>query len=246
MSRYSPGCNHTRNQLTPQSAAAARRRSVIGIVAVALAAAGCGQQEAVRHYRVPKPELVYAANHVRSASESAAPPVRAANADRLLGAIVPRDDRTWYFKMVGPRDAVTQEADAFRALIASLAFDDAQSAPRWQLPESWRELPGTGQRVATLRIDAAGKALEVSVIALASGPAETAVLDNVNRWRSQMGRSSVTAAQLGTETETIQLAQGSAILVDIIGSLQEGTGAMVASPHPEAPPAHPTPPNNRP
>jgi hypothetical protein len=216
------------------------------LAALTLAAAGCGPQEAVQHYRVPKPELVYAANHVRPAAEAAGRPVRSANADRLLGAIVPRDDRTWYFKMIGPRDAVASQAAAFRALIASLQFDDAQSAPRWQLPESWQELPGTGQRLATFRAHAQGQPLEVSVIALATGPAETALLDNVNRWRSQMGLSTLTVSQLAAETETVEFAQGSATLVDVVGSVQEGNSTMVASPRPEAPRASPAAANDGP
>jgi hypothetical protein len=40
---------------------------------------------------------------------------------RLLGAIVPYDGATWFFKLTGPADLVAREKPAFLALVQSLS-----------------------------------------------------------------------------------------------------------------------------
>lgn len=229
MSLNLSGRCHTRATIWPRVVVMPDWRGGAALAAVLLAICGCGHRETVQHYRVLKPELVYLANHV-AADAAADPASRTADADRLLGAIIPHGGQTWYFKMVGPRDAVTSQVEAFRALIASVEFEDAESAPHWRLPASWQERPGSGQRVATLVADSRGQTLEVSVIALTTGPVETALLDNVNRWRNQLGQPPLERTELAAATQTIPLAAGDATFVDIVGALQAGASAMVATP----------------
>ncbi len=244
MSPHVQGHYHRLARRAPRVASTAGWRRAIALAAVLWAARGCAPPETVEHYRVPKPERVSAANHRQPAVAAAQGAARAVDAERLLGAIVPHGDRTWYFKMLGPRDALAAQAQAFRALVASVEFDDAASAPRWRLPAAWRERPGSGPRLATLCVDWQGQTLEASVLALATGPVETALLDNVNRWRNQLGLSSLDATELAFQTETIALAQGQATIVDIVGASQEGSEARVATP--PAPAVHPAAENHDP
>ena len=150
---------------------------------------------------MPKPELVYAENHVDAAPATAQPGQESTEpTDRLLGAIVPRAAQTWYFKMTGPMDLVARQEPAFRELIRSLTFDGPNAEPKWTLPDSWQEDKGTGQRLATLSVETEGQKLEVSVIQLATSPSVTSILDNVNRWRRQMQLPPIAAEQLAAKT----------------------------------------------
>ncbi|MHB8969042.1 MAG: hypothetical protein ACYC3X_03075 [Pirellulaceae bacterium] len=193
------------------------------VAALVAALSGCGSEEAVRHYRVPKPELLHAENHVEKAAEPAADPLSLAQpTDRLLGAIVPHGAQTWYFKMMGPLEAVASQDTAFRSLIESLRFENELAPPQWTLPPSWQEKAKSGERVATLAVDVDGQTLEVSVIPLATGPAPDSLLNNVNRWRGQMQLPPIAADQLPNETITLDLPGGQATLVNLVGTAQSG------------------------
>jgi hypothetical protein len=43
--------------------------------------------------------------------------------ESILGAIVPRADKTWFFKMKGPADLVEKQKAAFDTFLASVQFD---------------------------------------------------------------------------------------------------------------------------
>ncbi len=180
---------------------------------------GCGEQEEVRHYRVPKPELVYSQNHVESKPAARRPADGSTEPmDRLFGAIIPRGARTWYFKMTGPKNLVAQQGPAFSQLIKSLQFDAPEASPTWTLPASWKEEVGTGQRLATLSVEVEGQKLEVSVIQLPTSPSDTSTLDNVNRWRRQMSLAPFDQEQLESKTSTVAVSDGTAVLVQLLGN----------------------------
>src|ERR1700739_3174762 len=65
--------------------------------------AGC-KEETSERYRVPKPPQ-----------------------QRLLGAILPHGDRTWFFKLLGPEDAVEKHAKEFKQFVHSVRFTDDKS-----------------------------------------------------------------------------------------------------------------------
>jgi hypothetical protein len=208
--------------------------------------AGCGAKESIDHYRVPKPELVYAANHVSTAARSDRPlAAAAAPTDRMLGAIVPHASQTWYFKMTGPTDAVARQRDAFRQLIESVRFAGDAEPPHWQLPPSWTEQPGTGPRLATLLVDVDGQMLEVSVMQLATSTSSSSLLDNINRWRKQMQLAPITAEQLPQETTALELPSGQATLVELLGNFQSGGMGNGALGGRDAPPSQPSSPQEQ-
>ncbi len=177
---------------------------------------GCEQEPPVRRYRVLRKEALPLARE--AAAERAAP-------QRTLGAIIPRDQLLWFFKLSGPRDAVAAQREAFLSLIRSLHFEGGE--PRWTLPEGWKDEGGGGIRFRTLRVPSGGdRSLECSVtkLPLPPGGTEQAVLMNVNRWRKQLGLPPLTADAFapsdapGSELSRMQLADGTAVyLVDIVG-----------------------------
>ena len=159
------------------------------------------------------------------------PAAARSEADGMLAAIVPKDRQVWFFKLNGPAEAVAKERDAFRTFIESVHFDGEQVL--YTPPEDWRREPGAAMRYETFRISSAGQPLELAVTTLVKPPgdAEKYLLDNVNRWRGQLGLAPIEKAQLADQTSTVQLAGGqAATLVDLVGKLQAGRNAPPFAP----------------
>jgi hypothetical protein len=89
--------------------------------------------------------------------------------DRILGVIQHRESMAWFFKMTGDDQLVAQQKPAFIELLKSFQFGAAESQPglppshppidasaaapataaissegkpNWQIPSSWKEVPG--------------------------------------------------------------------------------------------------------
>jgi len=189
--------------------------SVLGLLL--LAGPGCGEGDPVRRYQAPK--LATGAGtdrpHGMNPSGSLGTPA-ATGPQRTLAAVVPHAGRGWFFKVTGGPEAVEAHRDRFERLVASLRFKEG--TPRWDVPEGWREQPESGMRAATFVLEADAP-LELTVIPLplpAGDPAEY-VLSNVNRWRDQLGLPPLSREELPNQSRTIQLADGVATLVDLVG-----------------------------
>ncbi len=201
------------NIMNIQSATAVVRRFSIALLLPALLLAGCEQETEIVRQRVPKPK---------------APPA----ADGMLAALAPVADNGWFFKLSGPKDAVAAEAERFRDLLKSLKIDGDR--PTWTTPAGWDEEPASGMRAATFVIGEGDEKLECSVIPLpAPGGAASSdeyLLDNVNRWRKQLGLSALTTAGMKTALETkddifrVELADGTPITWVELEGTQAGGG----------------------
>ncbi len=151
----------------------------------------------------------------------------------MLGAIIPRSDRTWFFKVTGPNEILADTQRSFREFLQSVRFEGGE--PTWQLPQDWQQRPGSGMRFATLVMASPGPPLELSVTALGTPPGDPTayVLSNVNRWRDQLQLRPLTASQLADETDSIVLDEASglaATLVELQGNLSAGGGPMTGRP----------------
>ena len=111
---------------------------------------------------------------------------------RILGVIAPGDEGTsWFFKLMGPAEAVAGQQAAFDQFLSTIEFNKKADKPvTWTLPEGWREGPRKG-RYATILIGPGDEPLELSVM-----PAGGDLLDNVNRWRGQLGLAPLHATGL--------------------------------------------------
>jgi hypothetical protein len=206
---------------------------------------GCEQPEEIEHYRQLKPEAVLKTYF----KESAAPePEPVPEPDRMFAAIVPHGGQLWFFKLVGPTDAVRTQSDPFSALVASVHFGN--DAPQWKLPKDWKQLPasgtGPGERFATIQIGGGEKPLELSVTSLPKQEDEDdgdAVLINVNRWRRQMGREPIDKRQIKTTTRERKTADGGpAYVLGLLGKFQPGGMSrppVVGASEPQMPAGHP-------
>ena len=92
---------------------------------------------------------------------------------------------------------------------------------RWTTPPGWREIAGSGMRVASFAPpEAEGKA-EVTVVAL---PGDVGgELANVNRWRGQLALPPVAEADLPPARATVRTALGALSVYDFSGPGEKKT-----------------------
>ncbi|HEV2392118.1 MAG TPA: hypothetical protein VG146_07115 [Verrucomicrobiae bacterium] len=94
----------------------------------------------------------------------------------------------------------------------------SQAAPRlqWKTPSGWQEMPPGEMRVASFRVTGeSGKQAEVSVIPL-PGFAGSDV-DNVNRWRGQVGQPPVSQEEVAKLAQSVQIGDQTGKLYDQAG-----------------------------
>ncbi|HKB38619.1 MAG TPA: hypothetical protein VKD72_19400 [Gemmataceae bacterium] len=167
-------------------------RAVLVVVSVTIAvfAIGCQEEAKIERYRVPKKQT---------------PP------QRLLGAMVTHGEHVWFFKFLGPQAAVDPHEKEFERFMRSVRFGDSADQPvTWTLPEGWQEKPGTGLRYATLLPSPKDSSLELTVTQLGGSK-----LQNVNRWREQMGLPDVGEDELEKLTRDIMVDGKTVTLVDM-------------------------------
>ena len=104
--------------------------------------------------------------------------------------------------------------------IKSPADAAGQQTPAGNPPSNWEAQPLTAMRMASFLVRGdKGTVADISLVSLA-GPAG-GILDNVNRWLSQLGRPAVTAEQLQHIATHVNTPIGDVIVVDLEG-LAEG------------------------
>lgn len=185
------------------------------LVSLVACASGCRPKDEIRRYQVPKQSVI---DRLAGGDEQPVGP------QRMLAAIVLRPSQGWFFKLLGPEDAVNAKADEFSSFLKSLHFSD-DATPEWSLPDGWQEEPGNQFRYATLKID--GTPLEISVSTLPRGETDEAeyALSNVNRWRGQLGLNDIAPNELQRETTQVEIDGAAATLVDLVGEAKKGSMA---------------------
>jgi hypothetical protein len=91
----------------------------------------------------------------------------------------------------------------------------APGALKWSTPSGWKEQPPGGMRVGSFTVSKDEKQADVSIIPL--GGISGGTLDNVNRWRGQVGLPPVDGAKLGEIGEKTSIGSTPATLYDMAG-----------------------------
>ena len=136
---------------------------------------------------------------------------------RMLCAIFPHADRTWFFKLTGPEDKVAAHKTQFDEFVRSIHFGSpapaaeqavANPAPaptpappgiQWQVPAGWTAEPTTPMLLARLQAGNGGALVKVSSFGVNNfGTLEL----NLNRWRGEVGLPPVSGADVKDVPET--------------------------------------------
>lgn len=199
------------------------RRTTLGTLLLVVMA-GCGEEPRIAQYEVSR---------------------EAETLDfRRLGAIIPFQDKVWYFKLDGPVKSLADEKDKFDRFVQSIQFTSMGKEPvNWKLPEGWRQEEGDGKfRYATIRLGPPEKGMELTVIPL---PRDTDdwLLKNVNRWRDQIGLAPIRESELSETTKKAKIDGKDATLVDLLGRKPRSKMPPMALARPEPPKARPVEPD---
>ena len=178
---------------------------------------GCGEDE-IRHYKAARLE------QPKPAAKARVP----MGEQRLLAAIIPHGERTWFFKLVGPVATINKLAESFDQFIRSIRFEEGKEIS-WTLPDGWEQQPGSASRYATIHIDADDQHLDLTVVPL--GREAGSLLDNVNRWRNQLGITPVGESDLAQLTRNVNLD-----LVDVTFVDMKVAGTSMPPGHPPVSP----------
>jgi hypothetical protein len=146
---------------------------VLCSILLSLQLTGCGEDKAIRSYKVAK---------VKPPSESTA-----VEPAQMLGLILPNQGNAWFLKLTDAPEKVQALTDDFRSLASSLRFD-AQGKPVWELSANWEEK--LLQQITYAKfLHQAGAEATLTQLAANTEDAqqwEAYVKENVNRWRKQV------------------------------------------------------------
>lgn len=162
--------------------------------------------------------------------------------ERILVAVVWNMGFTWFFKFQGDATLIESEKSKFANFLKGLEFQTkmpqmsaapsgaanrpAPARPEWKTPAHWEDLGAGMMQLAKYRAAGEGGETQISVSRL-GGPAG-GVPANVNRWRGQVGLSSVSAADANASAKPFEVPTGDAKIVDLSGTTKDMLVIMVA------------------
>ncbi|MBI3855387.1 MAG: hypothetical protein HY293_06825 [Planctomycetes bacterium] len=186
---------------------------IASVTAVLLLLAACGRNDEVRHYKAPK-EAMW----------------------RMLAALVPTKDATWFFKVVAPAERVGAHKDDVLSFLKSLRSEEGQV--RWTLPAGWQEEKGTPSREASLLFGDRDPKMEMAISRLPGDAGGIAA--NVNRWRDQLGLEPAGAAEISSQLQKIAASGLEIHVADLRGPFRPAGGPKAMAPRPAEPPPPPS------
>ncbi len=179
-----------------------------GVAVFGFFLAGCGPTEEVKTYNV-----------AREPNKPAAGPVAPGGSYRILGAMFPAENPTWFFKLTGPAEAVAAAEPAFDEFLASVKLGGAK--PEYAPPAGWKSAGPESIHTDTLVFEAGGKPLKVTVTQAIGGASQ-----NIGRWAGQVGATGADpVAAYSKPVETKGGAKG--LRVDVSGPKNPVGGPMM-------------------
>ena len=166
----------TLSRSTPPSSRGACRYTWLLLCALAvLTSAGCKQSEEVLAYEADKPDALGATPQ-----------------NRILAALLFRDDGLWTFKLVGPESKIQDLEIPFGDYLREVKFK-ANGEPDLPAPPdkpAWIPDPKSEDRFAGFRIGPIEDGVEMTVVKLDAGKGDKRpgpmIYANINRWRTQL------------------------------------------------------------
>ena len=157
-----------------------------------------------------------------------------------IAAILEKGDVSWFFKMRGDKEIVSESKETFGEFLKSITFhsDDedkpavaekpistnikkvpdepVSGEPKFDVPPDWQEKPPSAMVLKSFSVGDAEHEAKISITVFPGDVGGT--LANVNRWRNQLSLESVGESELSKLTTSIDVLGGKATLVDMNGT----------------------------
>jgi hypothetical protein len=202
------------------------------LLLICCAVMGCGRSESIRSYTPPELE--------RGAYEL----------DRMLGAIVPLGETTWFFKLQGKDEAVHNQQEAFVKFVQTVrapkdspknlakAKNGEPEPPTWKAPSEWvAQRPSNRMIHQSYLIPVSGARplkLDVSMLPTPErGFDDRYLKENISRWCRQYGQDGISEREIPEHSTKIVLKDlrpkgGEAWIVNLSGIFAGSSGMMAA------------------
>lgn len=137
----------------------------------------------------------------------------------ILVAIVPMDDKAWFFKISGPADNVEAVKEDFAKFIGTLkTASEKSSPPAWELPEGWQQTGPSGMRAATIKIPREKGEVEIAVSSLPMVQEwDDFLYVNVERWMRQVGEDPLSIESINKIAQKVETKAGTATILHLAG-----------------------------
>jgi hypothetical protein len=151
---------------------------------------------------------------------------------RIIAAMVTTANATLFFKMRGNAELTESQKGDFIKWVAAVCDSRGQTGPpqmlagppndsgtpriQWKTPESWTKVPPASMRYASFSAPAEdGGKIDISVVTFPGDGGSD--VDNVNRWRGQIGLAAVDANAVTSEVAALKTANTTFSTTDIAG-----------------------------
>ena len=149
---------------------------------------------------------------------------------RIIAAIASDEARTSFFKMRGNAELVEAEKANFlkwvnsmrsggadETKVASSASNSDKPQIKWEIPPGWSSAPASAMRYASFApTDESGGKIDISVVTFPGDGGSD--LDNVNRWRRQIGLPATDESAMNSEVAPLKTAAESFSTIDLVGT----------------------------
>ncbi len=152
---------------------------------------------------------------------------------RIIGAMAPDENSMGFFKMRGNAALVGAEKENFlkwvsasRTAASAPVTSAATSSPpaantdkpeiKWDVPPGWSPAPPAPMRYASFAAEKNGEKADISIVTFPGDGGND--VDNVNRWRQQIGLGAVQAADLKSMVAGVHAGEVHIDTVDMAGT----------------------------
>lgn len=167
------------------------------------------------------------------------PPDASPDTPGILAAILPLASESWYFKFTASSGELQKNGGVFMSFLRSVRTPGSKTAPAPQpnssglevtAPEGWAKSEGSAMRAASFGIVGEdGASADISVIPL---PGDSgSILDNVNRWRTQLHLNPLESAEDPALGKMIEGPEGEYFLSHMVSTegLLDGKKAAIGT-----------------
>ena len=171
---------------------------------------GCGPQEEVSTRTVVRQQEPRQPMDVEAIKK---------NLQHTLVAVLPVEEKAWFFKSSGPAAQIESIRDDFLKFISTLKpAEGADSPPAWQLPEGWQESGPARMRAATVKIPTENGEVEIAVSSLPlTGEWDAFLFKNVQRWMRQLKQGPLSEETIQKIAEEVDTKAGKATVLHLLG-----------------------------